>query len=226
MAPRPWVIVSVASSIDGCIDDRSPQRLILSSPQDLSAVDALRASCDAIMVGAGTIRSDDPALQVRSTWRQWQRLASGRSPSPLKVTLTRSGDLGAARRFFGRGESLIYTQKRLHFTYPKSTMVEMKDSTMEAVMADLARRGIARLMVEGGTSIISQVVPGLTDELRIAIAPLLVGDAQAPRLLADLVLLAPQLQPPRMKLERTRRYGDTMVMHYRFGGVSARTQLA
>lgn len=215
MARRPWVIVSVASSLDGCIDDRSPQRLILSSPQDLSAVDALRASCDAIMVGAGTIRSDDPALQVHSTWRRRLRQSSGISPSPLKVTLTRSGDLGAARRFFSDGESLIYTQKPPRFTYPRSTTVEMQGSTMEAIMADLARRGIARLMVEGGTSIISQVVRGLADELRIAIAPLFVGDALAPR------LLGPQL--PRIKLKKSRRYGDTMVMHYCFGGASART---
>ena len=62
--PRPYVLLSVAQSLDGYIDDPSPDRLVLSSPEDLDRVDEVRAGCDAIMVGAVTLRRDNPRLRV------------------------------------------------------------------------------------------------------------------------------------------------------------------
>ena len=62
--PRPYVLLSVAQSLDGYIDDPSPERLTLSSPEDLDRVDEVRAGCDAIMVGAVTLRRDNPRLRV------------------------------------------------------------------------------------------------------------------------------------------------------------------
>ena len=58
-------MVSCAVSVDGCLDDTSPGRLILSGPEDLDEVDELRARADAILVGAGTFRADDPGLLIR-----------------------------------------------------------------------------------------------------------------------------------------------------------------
>ncbi|MGQ0574723.1 MAG: dihydrofolate reductase family protein, partial [Pseudonocardia sp.] len=57
---RPYVLLSVAVSLDGCIDDASPRRLVLSGPADLDRVDEVRAGVDAILGGPGTIRADDP----------------------------------------------------------------------------------------------------------------------------------------------------------------------
>ena len=59
---RPYVIVSAAMSIDGCIDDSSTERLVLSDEADLDRVDELRASCDAVLVGAGTVRAPPSCL--------------------------------------------------------------------------------------------------------------------------------------------------------------------
>ena len=70
VAERPYVLLSVAMSVDGCIDDASGTRLILSNEADLDRVDEVRAGCDAILVGAGTVRRDNPALQVRSPGRR------------------------------------------------------------------------------------------------------------------------------------------------------------
>ena len=110
MAERPYVLLSVAASVDGYIDDASDHRLVLSGAADLDRVDEVRAGCDAILVGAGTIRRDNPRLQVRSQARRAARQARGLTPSPVKVTLTRSGGLDPAARFFATGDAarLVY----------------------------------------------------------------------------------------------------------------------
>src|SRR5580693_3236663 len=97
---RPYVLLSAAMSADGYIDDASPRRLVLSGPEDLDRVDEVRAGCDAILVGAGTIRADDPRLLVRSAARRAARTARGLPSTPLRVTLTSGGDLDPAARFF------------------------------------------------------------------------------------------------------------------------------
>ena len=106
---RPYTLLSCAVSIDGYLDDASPDRLILSGPDDLDEVDALRAAADAILVGAGTVRADNPRLLVRDPARIAAREAAGKPPHPLRVTLTATGDLDPAARFFtGPGTPLVY----------------------------------------------------------------------------------------------------------------------
>ncbi|WP_198932387.1 dihydrofolate reductase family protein, partial [Pseudonocardia sp. Ae717_Ps2] len=61
---RPYVLLSVAMSIDGYIDDASDERLLLSNSADFDRVDEVRAQSDAIMIGAGTLRADNPRLLV------------------------------------------------------------------------------------------------------------------------------------------------------------------
>ena len=68
--PRPHVLLSVATSVDGYVDDTSEVRLLLSNQGDFDWVDEVRASVDAILVGANTIRRDNPRLLVRSAQRQ------------------------------------------------------------------------------------------------------------------------------------------------------------
>src|SRR5262249_3111636 len=94
MAHQPiYVIEKCAMSIDGFIDDGSPARRIPSNPADCGRADEVRASCDAILVGAGTVRADDPALLVRSPGRQRSRVERGLPRQPIKVTITRTGRL-------------------------------------------------------------------------------------------------------------------------------------
>jgi 5-amino-6-(5-phosphoribosylamino)uracil reductase len=97
---RPYVLLSVATSIDGYIDDASSTRLVLSNQADLDRVDEVRAGCDAILVGAATIRRDNPALLVRSARRRAGRVARGWPASPAKVALTRTGNLDPRASFF------------------------------------------------------------------------------------------------------------------------------
>ena len=110
VAERPYVLLSAAVSVDGYIDDASGERLCLSGAADLDRVDEIRAGCDAILVGAQTIRRDNPRLLVRSPARRAARLARGLTASPVKVTLTRTGDLDPASSFFTTGDAarLVY----------------------------------------------------------------------------------------------------------------------
>ena len=105
------VTVSTAVSADGYLDDRSPDRLILSTPEDWAEVHRLRAACDAILVGAETIRRDNPSLLVGDEVLRRERIDRGLSPDPVKVTLTASCRLSPEANFFTRGdqEKIVFT---------------------------------------------------------------------------------------------------------------------
>src|SRR5262245_44525017 len=77
MPQRPYVLLSCAMSVDGYIDDTSPDRLLLSNEADFDRVDSVRAECDAIMIGANTLRRDNPRLLVNSPERRAAREARG-----------------------------------------------------------------------------------------------------------------------------------------------------
>src|SRR5690348_16647642 len=111
VADRPYTLLSCGISIDGYLDSVEVKRLPLSNDADLDRVDAVRAGCDAILVGATTVRNDNPRLLVRCPDRQLERVARGLEPSPLKVTVTCRGDLDPAGRFFTTGDSekLVYS---------------------------------------------------------------------------------------------------------------------
>ena len=93
MPDRPYTLLSCGMSIDGFLDSAGDERLVLSNQADLDRVDEVRAGCDAILVGAATVRNDNPRLLVRCPDRREERVARGLEPSPLKVTVTCHGEL-------------------------------------------------------------------------------------------------------------------------------------
>src|SRR6202050_2848777 len=267
-------------SVDGCIDDATGDRLILSNEADLDRVDEVRAGSDAILVGAGTIRRDNPALLVRSKLRRnrriagggaasaatrvgagtlrrdnpallvrsklrrTRRIAGGRPPSPARVTVTASGDLDASARFFtaGEGARLVYVPARERDRatgriggvagvevigvggVPGDPPGGPEDRVgLAGVLADLAARGVKRLMVEGGGSVLAQfLAEGLADELDLVVAPLFVGDPAAPRI-AGLPAGNPR---HRMHLAEVRLIGDVVLMRYLPGAAGASSCLS
>lgn len=217
--PRPYVLLSVAVSLDGCIDDVSAERLVLSGPEDLDRVDEVRAGVDAILVGPGTIRADDPRLLVRSAARRAERVARGLPPSPVKVTIIRCGRLDPRAAFFttGSSEKLVYAASAARPALAErlrdvATVVDAGDPPdVRAVLGDLAGRGVTRLMVEGGTAMHTLfLTAGVVDELQVAVAPLFVGDPDAPRFVG-----AGRFPPARLRLAETRVLGDVVLLVYR-----------
>ena len=105
MPDRPYTVLSCAMSIDGYIAGAAMKPLPLSNAADFDRVDAVRAACDAILVGAATVRTDQPRLLLRSDARSSERRARGLPPSPIKVTVTREGRLDASAAFLAAGDT-------------------------------------------------------------------------------------------------------------------------
>ncbi|MFF0162955.1 dihydrofolate reductase family protein [Streptomyces sp. NPDC005263] len=217
--PHPYVLLSAAVSLDGYLDDTGPERLLLSSPADFDRVDEVRASVDAILVGAGTIRADNPRLLVNSASRRAARVAAGRAEYPLKVTVSGSGDLDPAARFWHTGgEKLVYTTEkgaervRALGLGPATEVVALgAELDWRLLLEHLGEvRGVGRLMVEGGGLVHTQLLrEGLADELQLVLAPLFVGDPGAPRLFGP-----GAYQGGRLRLVETRPIGDVVLMRY------------
>lgn len=178
-------------SVDGYLDDASDRRLVLSDEADLDRVDAVRAGCDAILVGAETIRRDNPRLVIRDERRRAARVRRGAPPDPIKVTLTRTGRLDRTGAFFATGTAprLVYTPAdraaAVAAALGDAATVIPVDG-LDDLLADLPERGVRRLMVEGGGRVLDQFLrAGRADELQVMVAPFLVGDPRAARLSGD-----------------------------------------
>lgn len=219
MTNRPYVLLSVAMSIDGYIDDTTPERLLLSNAEDFDRVDQVRADSDAILIGANTIRRDNPRLLVNSESRRADRVARGLPPYPLKATITATG-LDASYKFFHTGgDKVVYcaspaVDKTREDLGDLAIVVDAGDPvSLTAVLDDLGQRGIRRLMVEGGSTIHTQfLTEGLANEIHLAVAPFFVGDAEAPRFVNPGSF--PQNSAHRMTVEEVRQIDDIVLMRY------------
>jgi len=220
MVARPYVLLSTAASLDGYIDDDSDTRLLLSSESDFDRVDELRAGVDAILVGANTVRNDNPRLVLRSAARARRRVEVGLPAGPSKVTLTGTGELDPEAAFFTVGdvEKLVYVSAGAYRTARRrfgghATVVSTGD-TLEpgALLADLARRGVHRLMVEGGAGVQASLLAAqLVDELHLVYAPFFVG-ARGGASLADHASFV--AGHPSMTLAEVRGMGDHVLLRY------------
>jgi len=221
VADRPYTLLSCGVSIDGYLDSATDERLLLSNDADLDRVDAVRATCDAILVGAATVRNDNPRLLVRSQARRDERVARGLAPSPIKVTLTCGAKLDARANFFVTGDTdkLVYCAS--------ATVAEARDRlgsvatvvdggqpvSMRRISEDLYARGVRRLMVEGGGMVLTQLLTDdLADELHLVIAPFFVGDSQARRFVGDGRF--PWNQDRRAALAEARAIDDVVLLRY------------
>ena len=220
MPERPYTLLSAAVSLDGYLDGGPRHPLRLSSDADLDRVDGLRADCDAILVGASTVRNDNPRLLVRSEVRQKARRADGRSPTPVKVTITRSGDLDPSACFFSTGgEKLVYcatdaARRACRRLGAAATVIDCGPTAeLRWISEDLSERGVKRLLVEGGGTTHTQfLTDDLADELHLVVAPFFVGGGPATRFLGDGQF--PWHPGRRAPLAEARQLGDVVLLRY------------
>jgi 5-amino-6-(5-phosphoribosylamino)uracil reductase len=208
-------------SLDGYLDDSSEQRLVLSGGADLDRVDQLRADSDAILVGAATVRSDNPRLLVRDPARVERRVSDGRTAGPVKVTVTGLAKLDPEAEFFTAGDvgALVYCASDTLAAAEEAlgrvaTVVDCgRPVRMGRLVEDLHARGVRRLLVEGGGTVLSQfLADGLADELQVAVAPFFVGDRGARRFVDDGTY--PWNAGHRARLVETRVLDDVVLLRY------------
>ncbi len=179
------VTLSVATSKDGYIDDNRPERLVLSTPEDWAEVHRLRAEADAIVIGAETLRRDNPRLRVKGEELRARRIAEGRSADPMRVVISGKGAIDPALRIFEAGEQgvIIFSTRPREELRGKATVILCESITAHGVVTELEKRGISKIMVEGGAKILGMFLhEGAADSVRIATNPSIeVCDSEAPR---------------------------------------------
>jgi len=201
VARRPYVHVKIAQSRDGRINGGTSRWI--SSPESRKRVHAMRAEYDAVLVGAGTVRADDPSLTVR--------LVKGRDPDV--VVLDGAFSLSAGRKLFkahpSRRVYLVTTQQALRRNREKARILSAggiillglagtrEHLNVGRVMKELYKRNIGSVLVEGGGSVFSQfVAEGLIDELTLFVSPDFFGKG--------LVAIRPDMSISRNRLRTAR----------------------
>lgn len=168
------VNLSAAVTADGYMDDNTPERLTISTPEDMAEVYRLRTGHDAILVGAETLRRDNPALLLRDPEARRRRAERGLRPDLTKVTVTASGKLDPSLRFFTEGdaEHYVFSTVRLPELDRVATVIRSDAPSARAIVTELEKRGIRRLFVEGGARILRLFLEeGMADTLRLAVNP-------------------------------------------------------
>jgi diaminohydroxyphosphoribosylaminopyrimidine deaminase/5-amino-6-(5-phosphoribosylamino)uracil reductase len=170
---RPWVQLKWAQTADGFIalpPDAGENPLHMSTPVTMRLMHRQRALCDAIVVGAATARIDNPSL----TTRQWP----GRSP--LRVVLSRQLSIPQGLKLLNDGLPTIVYNGVKDETVGAVQYVKMDTSNPLSWLADLYRRSITSVMVEGGTQVLQQMIDAsVWDEARIEVSPRRVGQGVA-----------------------------------------------
>jgi GTP cyclohydrolase II len=176
---RPFIAVSFAQSVDGSIASRNKGQLLLSGLKSSVLTHQLRASCDAILIGIGTLLADDPQLTVR--------LAEGQNPQPVVLDTRLRTPLAA--RLIQRTDSNPWIVNGQDGTHDRATALRQAGAMpltcattddghidLFGLMDLLTDRKINSLMVEGGAKVITSFVnDGLVDQFIITISPKLVG---------------------------------------------------
>ena len=212
-ALRPWITVKLAVSLDGAVADHTRLPGWITGKSARRAVHRLRASCDAVAVGIGTVLADDPQLTVRG----------GRAPrvAPHRVVFDRHARLPLGSRLAQTARNVPV----LLVTSPEPADAEesarrraldehgvtlLPAESLPAALTALRERGVRHLLVEGGAGLASDFVgANLVDRLIIFQGSVILGSgalpafaALPPRTVADAV---------RWRVVSRRTFGDDLM---------------
>ena len=182
---RPYIIINVAQSLNGMIAGNGGRRVSISCDEDKKRVDGIRSSVDAIMVGANTVINDNPSLTIRGK----------NGANPKRIVLDNKLRVPETANIFdGTADTLIFTSQRGR-NLPNARMIvhDEADLSVEKVMDHLHGLGFRRILVEGGRTVINELLSeGLCDEFFIYVGNILIRDGlplfQPQRDIRDIVI--------------------------------------
>jgi diaminohydroxyphosphoribosylaminopyrimidine deaminase / 5-amino-6-(5-phosphoribosylamino)uracil reductase len=177
-AVKPITVGHLGQSLDGFIATHAGESQFVTGQQNILHLHRMRALCDAVVVGAGTVAADDPQLTTR--------LVPG--PSPLRVVFDPTRRLTQAYRVFSDTSApTLYVCARSLISAGEghvgcATIVPLDDADgvdVVKLLRVLRERGCRRVFVEGGGVTVSACLEAnLLDRLHMAIAPLIIGDGR------------------------------------------------
>lgn len=187
---RPAVIVNVAMSADGKLSTRERRQVKISGKEDFARVDRLKAGCDAVMVGIGTVLADDPSLTVKGQELKSRRISEGKPEHPVRVVIDSSARIPLTASVLNKGDGqrvVVVSARadpgRVAQLKEKATVIVAGADTVDlaAALDELGTMGIRRLMAEGGGTLIAGLVrAGLVDELYTYVGSIIIGGKDAP----------------------------------------------
>ncbi len=220
---RPYVIVNIAMSADGKISTRERRQVRISGAQDFARVDRLKAGCDAVMVGIGTVLADDPSLTVKSEECRNYRRKKGWDDHPVRIVVDSSGRIPpeASILYKGEGKRVVAVSKRANAgkiseLEKKATVIVAGEDEVDltALMDQLGAMGIQRVMVEGGGTLIAGLVDaGLVNEIYTFIGNIIIGGKDAPTV-TDGHGFIQESAFPRLTLLEARRMDQGILLHW------------
>jgi 2,5-diamino-6-hydroxy-4-(5-phosphoribosylamino)pyrimidine 1''-reductase, archaeal len=220
---RPVVIVNVAMSADGKLSTRERRQVKISGKDDFARVDRLKAGCDAVMVGIGTVLADDPSLTIKSPDLKEQRLKEGRPEHPVRVVIDSRARTPPDASILTKGDGLrvVAVSKRadpgrVGALRAKATVITAGEDEVDLsiVMDELGKLGIRRLVAEGGGTLIAGLVrAGLVDELYTYVGSIVIGGKDAPTP-ADGPGWTQEAEFARLALAEVTRMDDGVLLHW------------
>ncbi|HSA38601.1 MAG TPA: 2,5-diamino-6-(ribosylamino)-4(3H)-pyrimidinone 5'-phosphate reductase [Methanoregula sp.] len=221
---RPYVVVNVAMSADGKISTRERRQVKISGSQDFARVDRLKAGSDAVVVGIGTVLADDPSLTVKGEECRQYRKNRGLCEHPVRIVVDSRARIPLTASILHKGSGLRIIAvsekadpKKVADLKNSATVIVAGDDTVNlaALMDELGKMSIQRVMVEGGGELIAGMIQaGLVDEIYTYIGNLVIGGRDAPTFVDGEGFLTLD-EFPRLTLIEETRIESGILLHWK-----------
>lgn len=220
---RQWVRANMVIALDGSARGGDGRSGSISSPADRSVLKLLRATCEALVVGAGTVRAENYGPPRVAEQFAEHRRALALAPVPTTVIISNSLSVPPDAPVFSRGpgSTVVLTSEtsephRRESLSAVTEVVVLDGPTVEpaAALAWLADRGWRRILTEGGPSLLGEWLPHL-NEMCMSISPLMVGATDPPLPAPDLLAGQALASPIGMRLQHLLMADDMLIGAWR-----------
>lgn len=207
---RPHVIINCAMSLDGKLASQSGRQMKISCEEDIKRMYKLRNKYDAVLVGIGTVLSDDPKLTVKEKYVKNPK-------QPIRIVLDTNCRTPIDSQVVNNAaKTLIIIGKECNKKFLNNVeLIKCKIDEkglidLENLIQILKNKGIKKLMIEGGSTVISSFLKSnLVDDIFVYVAPIIIGGINTPTLVKNID------ENINLKLFETKKIGLGILLHYR-----------